>query len=263
MRWRDTTASLIALVSLEGCGNSLYGAERPFQAGMMGGFKSCDAFADERTKDPGILQSRFVAAACASSLQSNDDNLARTMLETSFSLTNARCTDYFAEKAGSQTSLNIARSIVAPAITLLTGVLSIVNFKNDLNGARRADWEKGLSLASAASLAGLTIWEENFLFSAENIDDVRSLTNQAMAEYRISVLKLTNHTFDTNVNYVLQYHMICTPGKIKGLVKQAIKDKRVTVVNLSASAAPVPLVAPVAPGVVAGSTVAGVSLEMK
>ncbi len=221
----------------------------------MGGITSCQSL----TSHGDFLQDRYISAACASAASPQDDALAKAMLQTSFSLTNARCTDYFAQKAGSQSEVNIARSIVAPALTLLTGVLSIVNFKNDLNGAKRAEWEKGLSLASAATLAGLTIWEENFLFSSENIDDVRSLTNHAMAEYRIAVLKLTNHTFDTNVDYVLQYHMICTPGKIKGMVKQAIKDKKITVVDRSTDTPIAPANVPAVPA----AAPAGASLEIK
>lgn len=257
MRKRAATASAIALLSLQACSNTLYGPERPFQAGKMGGITACSP----GNADKGFLANRFLKAACASEALPKDDTLARVMLDTSFSLTNARCTDYFANKAGSQSELNIARSIVAPALTLLTGILSIINFKNDVDGARRADWEKGLSLASAATLSGLTIWEENFLFSADNIDDVRTLTNSAMSEYRFAVLGLSAHTFDTNVNYVIEYHMICTPGRIKGMVKQAIKDKKITVVAQTTPTAAPPAAA-VAPPTV-GAAVAGATLVIK
>lgn len=245
MRSGMVATLLVSAIGLQGCAsmsNSLYGPQRPFQAGKMGGVASCPANAAGQN----FLEDRFVAAACgsASSSLSDADSKARAMLEASFSLTNARCTDYFAQKAGTQTGVNTFRSSIAPVLTLLTGVLSIVNFKNDINGSKRADWEQGLSLASTAALAGLTVYEENFLFSAENIDDVRGLTKHAMSEYRTAVLNLQGHTFDTSVDYTLEYHMICTPGKIKGLVKQAIRDKKITVVDRGTGATVAPAVAP-------------------
>lgn len=242
----------ISLIGLQGCSatqNSLYGPTRPFQAGYMGDVKACG----ENGIRTNFLEDRFVDLACLSKSTPKNPIAAVDMLESSFSLTNARCTDFFAQKAGTQTTVNTLRSTVAPVLTLLTGVLSIANFKNDTNGSKRADWEKGLSLASTATLAGLSIYEENFLFSAENIDDVRGLTKHAMAEYRKKVLSLTGHSFDTSVDYVLEYHMICTPGSIKGLVKSAIKDKKITVVDRGAAA-----------GLgVAATPAAGASLDIK
>lgn len=209
---------------------------RPFQAGKMGGVTSCSA--DGAGPGNSYLEDRFVRLACTSAADTANDAKARAMLDASFSMTNSRCVDFFAQKAGTQTGVNTFRSSVAPVLALLTGVLSIVNFKNDANGSKRADWEKGLSLASTATLAGLSIYEENFLFSAENIDDVRGLTKHALDEYKKSVMGLKNHTFDTAVDYALEYHMICTPGKIKSLVKQAIRDKKIEIVDRSTGLPP-------------------------
>lgn len=246
---------LASSLALQGCAtasNSLYGPQRPFQAGRVGSVTTCAQRAGEN-----FLEDRFVDAVCnavridsdSSSTAASKDASARAMLDASFSLTNARCTDYFAEKAGTQTIAKTARSSVAPLLALFTGILSIVNIKNDVNGAKRADWEKGLTLASTATLAGLSIYEENFLFSAENVDDVRTLTKHAMSEYRTSALSLKDQTFDTAVEYSLEYHMICTPGKIKSLVKKAIQDKKIEVVDRSSGQNPAAAgVAPTAAG---------------
>ena len=90
MRKRAAAASAIALFSLQGCSNTLYGPERPFQAGTMGGITACPPDAVDR----GFLANRFLKAACASEALPTNDTLARAMLDASFSLTNARCTDY-------------------------------------------------------------------------------------------------------------------------------------------------------------------------
>ncbi|WP_448657954.1 hypothetical protein ACPVPU_10830 [Sphingomonas sp. CJ99] len=246
-----TVIAVAAALMVQACSYSVHGPIRPFQAGYLGDTLSCDDPTGIRTS---VLEDRFVAAACASAAASSDNDLAIAMLETSFSMTNARCTDFFADKAGNQARANIVRSSVAPVLTLLTGVLSIVNIKNDVDGEKRADWERGLTLASTATLAGLTVYEENFLFSADNIDDVRGLTKHAMAQYRQTVLRMTNHTFDTSVDYALEYHMICTPGKIKSLVKQAIKDKKIEVIDRAAQ--------PVVAGVAATPPDAGASLTI-
>lgn len=244
MRFKAIIGLTAASLFVQGCGsigNSVYGPKRPFQAGYMGNVKSCPG-----TSPDNFLEDKFVKLACISADDPFNDSKAREMMEASFALTNAQCTDFFAQKAGTQATVETIRSSVAPVLTLLTGVLSIVNFKNDVNGSKRADWEKLLSLSSTATLAGLTVFEQQFLFSADNIDDVRELTMQALSQYKISVRNLQGHTFYTSVDYVLGYHMNCTPGKIKSLVKQAIKDKKVNVIDRNSGASVAPAIAPAA-----------------
>jgi hypothetical protein len=215
----------LSAVLLSACGttrNSIYGPERPIQAGKIGGYESCTGF--EKHKDDS-LEAHFRASACASMANADDNTKAKAMFESGARLVHARCNDFFAQKAGTQTGINTAFDSVVPIVSLLTGILSISNVAD----GRRSDYESALAFGSAAVTSGLKIYESNFLFAAENIESVRKLTvdtlNQHASTFR-SELDPETHTFYTSTQYVIENQMICTPGRIRELVSGAIETKK-------------------------------------
>jgi hypothetical protein len=213
-------------VLLQGCSstrNSFYGPIKPIGGGYIGGQTSCEGF----TASAANLEEHFRGNACASLASPDDKLLAKRMYESGFALVHARCNDFFNQKAGTQLGINTAFDSIAPVVALLTGILSIVNFKND---ARRADYESALAFGSVAVVSGLKVYESNFLFAAENVESVRELTVSAINTHANGVRALDNPTFYTSAQYVIQNQTICTPGHIRDLVKRAITDKRFTAV---------------------------------
>lgn len=150
------------------------------------------------------------------------------MLEAGFSLVSARCNDFFAQKNGTQLGVRTAFDAVAPVVALLTGILSITNFSN---AQERKDRESVLAFGSVALMAGLKIYESNFLFSADNIENVRELTTTALNTHAQAVRKLTGHTFDTSLSYLIEHQMYCTPSKIRDLAEGAIANGRIKAVD--------------------------------
>lgn len=210
---------------LQGCAsNSFYGPIRPIKAGDIAGVKSCDL------EPPGValLEDRFFNIACQSIADKSHPAKAKAMLDAGFSLVNSRCNDFFAQKVGTQLGVRTSIDAVAPVISLLTGVLSITSFSND---QKRKSYESALSFGSVAALAGLQLYEDNFLFAADNIDDVRDLTTTALKTHALAVKSLGSLNFDTSLQYLIEHQMQCTPGRIKSFVKGAIKNGKFTAID--------------------------------
>ena len=210
----------IALI-VQGCAsNSVYGPIRAVQAGNIGGVKSCQS----TPRGVALLEDRFFTISCQSIAAPTDEAKARAMLEAGFSLIDARCNDFFAQKVGTQLGVRTVKDTIAPVMALLTGVLAIVDFSSE---EKRKDYESILSLGSVAALAGIKVYEDNFLFSADNIDNVRELTTTALKTHAQAARILTQPSPDTSLQYVIENQMICTPGKIRDLVKGAIANGRI------------------------------------
>lgn len=216
------TLSGLLLSGCVGAKNSLYGPARPIQAGKIGGFSACS----NPAVDPGeSLEAHFRAKACASMARPNDAPLALGMFKSGSRLVHARCNDFFAQKAGTQTGVNTAFDLVPPVVALLTGVLSITDFNN---ADDRKDYESALAFGSASITSGLKVFEANFLFSAENVESVRKLTVDTLNQHAQTVESLDpkSHSFYTSTQYVIENQMICTPGKMRDLVSGAIESKK-------------------------------------
>lgn len=244
----------IALV-LQGCAsNSVYGPIRPIKAGNIAGVKSCPA----PPRKIALLEDRFSGLACESIAMPDNDIKAKAMLDAGFSLVTARCNDYFAQKGGTQLGIRTSIDAVAPVIALLTGVLSITSLSSD---QKRKNYESALSFGSVAALAGLQVYEDNFLFAADNIDDVRELTTTALKTHALAVKSLDKLNFDTALQYLIEHQMQCTPGRIKSFVKGAIKNGKFKAVDRNSGE-------PITTAVVAGGAVpppvpAGTPILMK
>ncbi|MAC59435.1 MAG: hypothetical protein CMH85_14410 [Novosphingobium sp.] len=174
-----------------------------------------------------LLEDRFIVAACASLNASDDEAKAKAMFEAGFTLVGARCNDFFAQKNGTQTGVRIASQSVLPMVSLITGVLSI----SGMSEGKRQDWDTALGFGSTAALASIKIYEDNFLFSSDNIENVRALTATALNTHGAAVRKTTGMTFDTSLQYLIEHQMICTPGRIRDLAQNAIATGKLKAVE--------------------------------
>lgn len=145
-------------------------------------------------------------------------------LESGFTLVYANCNDYFWVMGQYQTGSRVGRDLIAPVITVLTGLITtgvLTDFGSDDNLLT------GLTLGSAFATSGLDIYEAHFLFGAESIDSVRELIFSALAEHREKVMGLNVQSPYHATMQLIDHQAICVPAHILRLVREAIAEGRV------------------------------------
>ena len=138
-------------------------------------------------------------------------------------LNQLRCNDFFAQRGANQTRERVLRSTVAPVSALLTGIIGIVAFSSD---ASRQEAIQILGISHSATIAGLELYESEFLFGASNINSVRTLTMRSLDEHS-TVILAENVGFYTAVRRLIYDQMLCTPANILELTQTAIREGRV------------------------------------
>lgn len=149
----------------------------------------------------------------------------RQFMAAAYTMIYADCNDYFAHMGRRQSASRILRSSIAPLTTLLTGILTLSNFKN---GTDEKHLLTLLTLGANAGTSGLDIFDENFLFGANNIDAVKQLITKALVEHAKKTLQNRRPTFDQAVINVLDNESICRPPQIMRLTREAIANGNIT-----------------------------------
>ena len=148
----------------------------------------------------------------------------QAFMRSGFALTYANCNSYFTRQGQHQTSARVGRDLMAPFVTLITGVIALDTFKHP---EERDNLLSALSLGAAFATSGLDSYEEHFLFGAENIDAVRDLTEKALAKHASETLKLETGSFGQAVVHIIDNQTVCTPAHILALTREAIAEGRV------------------------------------
>jgi hypothetical protein len=162
---------------------------------------------------------RFSSNVCASVRAPADKAKSVSMLQSGFTLVKSRCDDFFAEKASNQGRVRLARSVLEPLSTAITSVFAVVDLGSE------SDESDALALLAAGTTlarAGIDIYEEQFLFDADNIAAVRGLTIRALDSSQQEILARDLATFDVAVRQLTDHQNICTPANILLLVRAAI-----------------------------------------
>ncbi|WP_124618765.1 hypothetical protein [Burkholderia contaminans] len=136
------------------------------------------------------------------------------MLESGFLLNYVSCKDYFSSAGTTQRWVIVANDFVAAAGTLATSVLALTHAGTAAVSAT--------ALGTSTFAAGATIYTKDFLFSAENIDSVRTLTIDAMHQHQIAVPR-DNLTAYTAMTAILDDQDMCSVPYIATLVRKAIQ----------------------------------------
>lgn len=180
---------------------------------------------------------RFSAATCAAFDRPDDATAQRAMLEAGFTVVQVRCNDFFYQRAGNQTRAQVGRSLIAPVTAALTGIVGLINFKGE---GRSDDVLAGLSIATAFATSSLNVYEEQFLFNANNINAVRGLTMRALSTHRAQTITDNPTTFDQTIRSLTDHQMICTPASILEMTRAAIDAGTVSPRTANAPAAAIP-----------------------
>ncbi|HEY0599812.1 hypothetical protein [Brevundimonas sp.] len=159
---------------------------------------------------------RFASAAQASFAAPSGGAQARAMLDEGFALIYANCSDYFASAGETQQWILVGQDVIAAAETVGTALLL-------LDGEGEQDIAR-LALGAGAANSALDVYTQNFLFSAENIDAVRTLVTSALTVHRNAVLGSGSYTYSTAINQLQDNQAICAPRRIAALAREAIKN---------------------------------------
>lgn len=206
---------------LSGC----YAMQGTPQIINSGGVVNQSGSVPERTEN---FKKNFRHAVDKSAKVYGDANWGQTkeMLDTGFLLVASNCDDYFRVMGSRQRDSGIARSMLAPVISLLTGVIALKDFQNS---DRQQDFVEGLGIGSAAFLATLDIHDQHFLFGAENIFEVEQLTMDALDTSEAEIRSKGKMNFESAAKLLMRHDGICTPQGIKFLVKGAINSSEVKI----------------------------------
>jgi hypothetical protein len=225
MRGKIFTFSVLAALLLSGCGNSVYGPRRLIWAGYAdggrpevegGSAKACPAQPQPAGVD---LTDHFYTTACMSLRAPGDAAAARIMMEAGTTLSRMRCNDFFAERAGNQARQRIIRRAVLPVSALITGLIALRDFKTE-DG--RSEAVQLLGLGQTATIAGLELYEAEFLFGSANVNSVRLLTMRALDEHAARILE-SGAGFYAAARHLIDHQMVCTPANILALSQDAIR----------------------------------------
>jgi hypothetical protein len=168
----------------------------------------------------GDLFTRFSSAAHDLSANSSDTPDTGRYLQAGFALIYADCDTFFRASGSSQRSANAVRDMIAPVVTLLTGIIAL----NHPNSAGDDRLLTALTLWSSASNAGFDIYERHYLFGAENIDSVRELILKALTVHSATVFNDQPTTLEDATVQLIDNQTICTPSHILRLVREAIRN---------------------------------------
>lgn len=221
-----TAVACLALCSA-GCGNTAYGPRRLVQAGMIdhggSGTRTCPTTPPVEGSSSINLSEHFYDLACASLKQPSSVGAGRAMVEAGVLLNRVRCNDFFAQRAAHQTRERVIRGSVTPVSAVLTGIIGVTSFDTD---EARQKAIQILGIGQSATVAGLELYESEFLFGASNVNAVRTLTMRALDEHAGRVLQ-QNNGFHGAAAHLIDHQMICTPANILELSAAAIREGRV------------------------------------
>jgi hypothetical protein len=154
-------------------------------------------------------------------MKSRSASDAKVLRDQGFALIWSNCSDFFAYRGNVQQGLGLFKDTTSALTPIATGVISIARATTSAVPI--------LSLGQAATSGGINVVADNFLFGADNIDDVRTLILNALAAHVAKVREEATKSpeeagFDWSTNQLLENQAICQPAKMLALSKEAKKD---------------------------------------
>ena len=181
------------------------------------------------SQEQGSLYQLFVDAADNAYPENITDDVdpdaQRLFMQTGFDLVKDRCRAYLERKSDHQRDVNVWRDTFVPLTALATGVIGLVDQGETINN----DVLVALGLLTSAATSGVEIYEERFLFGAENVNSVRKLLDNALtvgAEEKLA-LPDSRLRYTKSIEHIVSNQLICSPQNILDLVKVAIENGNV------------------------------------
>ncbi|WP_152569465.1 MULTISPECIES: hypothetical protein [Sphingomonas] len=143
------------------------------------------------------------------------------VLDSGFALIQANCNEYFNQMGRNQRDTRVLRDLIAPVSAVVTGIIGLGAFAKQNN---RTDVLTGFSLVTGAAASSLDIYDQRFLFGAENIGSVRTMTMTALSNHRRAVMDDAPTELVFAINQLQDNEDLCTPPQILTLVRESIKN---------------------------------------
>lgn len=199
------------LVGAASNGSGIYGPDGSLSSCPSTGAASLNLVAD------------FVAKACAAHAVPDSPQLASVMVNSGITLNRIRCADFFRQRGAGQTTERILRRTIVPLSALITNILGIIDFDGD-EDRQQAIQILGISIAGVEG--GLSVYEEEFLFGAENIRSVEVLTMRDLDTHALEILNRGSGFYQA-LRDLLDHQALCRPTAILELAQDAIRNGRI------------------------------------
>jgi len=190
------------------------------------------------------------------------DVVMRNFMRTGFGLVKADCSRFFQVAGRNQARSRIVRDTISPVANLLSGLLALRNIP--AGGAD--DAASILALGTSTATSGLDIYDQRFLFGADNIGSVEQLIIRTLTEQGNAALNQRNINFETASSEIFAHQAICTPTQILRLTREAIQNgtpqSRPEGAPTTAQANPPPVAIPNSQPIGAGQGLSGTSVSV-
>jgi hypothetical protein len=216
---RSIVAALLAGAALSGCASS---TSRPRIVSHAMIDPQIEAFANANAHS---LYRVFMEAEKDAYANQGDAEAQRRFMGEGFVLVKDRCRAYLTSKSNNQRGLNVWRDTFAPLTALITGVVGLVDKGDKIDNK----FLLGLGLGTTAASSAIGIYEERFLFGAENVDNVRLLLDNALDVDAQEKLELPDAKlrYSKSLEHILSSQLICSPPYILDLAKKAIANGKI------------------------------------
>lgn len=144
------------------------------------------------------------------------------LLRSGFMYNYTFCESWFNQMVQNQRRSQIVRGVIPPITTLITGLIGLGDFSN--NPGTKEDFVASLAIGSAATNAGLNIYDQHFLFGAENFGAVKALALRAQSTHADQVLRQTNVTFEDARQHLIDNQANCSPDMIMTLARDVMAN---------------------------------------
>lgn len=151
------------------------------------------------------------------------------MLRSGFMYNYSFCESYFTQMGQNQRKSQIFRSSLVPITALITGIIGLHDFSN--NPRAKENLITSLAIGSAASTAALDIYDQYFLFGAENIGAVKVMTLKAQDAHALKVFAQGDITFERAMQHLIDNQDQCSPQSILSLARTVLKSAKLTATN--------------------------------
>ena len=153
-------------------------------------------------------------------------------MELGFAVIEQDCALYLNGKADRQRDIGVIRDSFGPVTALVAGIIGLTASDGSVN----SDYLTGLGLATTAANEGFKIYEQQYLFGAENVGAVERLIVNALrtdAAAKLSEEK-TRITWASSVAHLRTNQEICDPHQIRDLVRGAIGNGKLEAIHTQA-----------------------------
>lgn len=163
-------------------------------------------------------QASWVATSQADLDNVTVQNSYKVLLSEGLGLVRGNCADFFRNRGDRQMQVSFGRDLVAMGGTTAAAIIGLTG------GSALA--LSIIALSGATLYAGLDVYTKNFLFGADNIEAVRTLTMRTLngnADETLTLARNKTLTFQQVTAWIMDNQEICKPASIAAAVRVKLR----------------------------------------